>query len=42
VNATVEKLFEHTMNLTVFHQDNWTAVARGILEEFQKDIVRQT
>ncbi|CAF4480135.1 unnamed protein product, partial [Rotaria magnacalcarata] len=30
------------MNLTVYHQPNWTAVAREILEEYQKDIVRQT
>ncbi|CAF3338805.1 unnamed protein product [Rotaria socialis] len=42
LNATVEKLFEHSMNLTVYHQPNWTAVAREILEEYQKDIVRQT
>lgn len=42
LNATVEKLFEHSMNLTVYHRVNWTAVARGILEEYQKDIVRQT
>ena len=42
LNTTVERLFEHSMNSTVFHQGTWTAAARVILEEYQKDIVRQT
>jgi len=42
LNATVEKLFEHSMNSTVLYQNNWTAMARVILEEYQKSIVSQT
>ena len=42
INITVEKLFEHSMNSTVLYRDTWTIVAKGILEEYQKDIVRQT
>ena len=30
------------MNSTVLYQSNWTTMAREILEEYQKDIVRQT
>jgi len=42
LNITVEKLFERSMNSTVLYQNNWTRMAREILEEYQKDIVRQT
>lgn len=42
LNITVEKLFEQSMNSIVLHQDNWTAMARGILEDYQKQIARQT
>jgi hypothetical protein len=42
LNTTVEKLFDHSMNSTVLYRSNWTAMAREILEDYQKDIVRQT
>jgi hypothetical protein len=42
LNNAVEKLFNQSMNATVLYQSNWIAMARGILEEYQKDIVRQT
>jgi hypothetical protein len=42
LNTTVEKLYEQSINSTVLYQNNWTAMAKIILEEYQKDIVRQT
>jgi hypothetical protein len=42
LNTTVEKLFNHSMNSTVLYRENWTAIARMILEDYQKDIVKQT
>jgi hypothetical protein len=42
LNTTVEKLFNQSVNATVLVQSNWTAMAKAILEEYQKDIVRQT
>ncbi len=42
LTLTVETLFNKSMNSTVLHQPNWTSMAKEILEEYQKNIVRQT
>lgn len=42
LNTTVEKLFNQSIESKVLHQHNWTAMAREILEEYQRVLVRQT
>jgi len=42
LNLTVEKLFERSINAPFLYEQNWTSMAKIILEEYQKNIVRQT
>jgi hypothetical protein len=42
LNTTVEKLFNRSIESKFLHKHNWTAMAREILEEYQRELVRQT
>lgn len=42
LNATVEKLLNHSMELKVLELNQWMKNAKIILEEYQRDIVNQT
>ena len=42
LNITVEKLFNNSEQSKVLHINNWTTMARQILEEYQLELVRQT
>ncbi|CAF3345444.1 unnamed protein product [Rotaria socialis] len=42
LNITVERLFNTSEQSKVLHVNNWTTMARQILEEYQLDLVRQT
>ena len=42
LNITVEKLFNHSIDSKVLYQSNWTVMARQILEDYQRELVRQT
>jgi hypothetical protein len=42
LNTTIEKLFNQSEGFTVLYQSNWTAMARKILEDYQRELVSQT
>ncbi|CAF1231110.1 unnamed protein product [Rotaria sordida] len=42
LNITVERLFMTSEQSKVLHINNWTTMARQILEEYQLELVRQT
>lgn len=42
LNITVEKLFNHSEQSNFLYQHNWTAMARKILEDYQRELVQQT
>lgn len=42
LNTTVEKLFNSSVQSKVLYQSNWTAMARKILEDYQRELVQQT
>lgn len=42
LNATVERLFNQSIASKFLYEKNWTAMAREILEEYQRELVRQT
>jgi hypothetical protein len=42
LNITVEKLFAQSANSNVLHEASWISMAKNILEEYQKNIVRQS
>ena len=42
LNNTVEKLFNSSEQSKVLYKSNWTAMARQILEDYQRELVHQT
>jgi hypothetical protein len=42
LNITVEKLFNSSEKSKVLYRSNWTAMAREILEDYQRELVQQT
>jgi hypothetical protein len=42
LNTTVETLFNSSMASNVLHITNWTAMAREILEKYQRELVTRT
>ncbi|CAF1025754.1 unnamed protein product [Adineta ricciae] len=42
LDITVDRLLQHSMNSSYLHPDTWMHAAKIILEDYQKDIVKQT